>query len=282
MTERRNQDSVNVALAKLQDSLNIRLGTLTDAASPTAVHETRILIRRLRAALRALKHLFAPATCKHYLSALRRFALDLEAIREADARELVVNDLIVRSAFVHREQISQLLAVVAEQRVQSRRDLKHLMQTATWKRRLAELEQFGREHPVIASADTASILLRDALARRHRRLRRALRHIGRKPRKLHRLRLRVKDTRYLDEDFGLLLPEIHEQSVERLRRLQSRLGEFHDNWSLRKWIRSQYARQPIAKHLCAIVDARQAQLLKNIGRLGKSIRKKDKSIAFAA
>ena len=282
MTQRPEQDAIHDTFVQLQASVNRQLRKLTVTLSPAVIHETRISIRRLRVALRAMKHQLARSPRKRNLVPLRRFARDLEAIREADARELAAKELTERYVFIAREESRQVLAVVAEKRAYARRDLLRLMHTAAWKQRLAQVERCSCASDMILPLDTPVLVIRDAFARRHRRLRRALRHIGHNPRKLHRLRLRIKETRYLAENFGSLLTMLPERELRRLRQLQNRLGEFHDNGCLRKWLRSQYDHQPIANNLCAVVDTRQTQLLKTIARLGKSMRKRPTAISIAA
>jgi CHAD domain-containing protein len=96
------------------------------------------------------------------------------------------------------------------------------------------------------------------------------------------LRLRIKQTRYIDEDFGSLLSQSPDREVKRLRQLQDRLGQFHDNFNLKKWLRSQSTCQPLARNLCHALEARQAQLLKVIAHLGKTVRKDPTNIELAA
>jgi CHAD domain-containing protein len=275
MTARPADQPIRKILAELQDSLSRRLRALTRAASPATVHAARIAVRRLRVALRALKHQLDPPSRKRYLRALRQVSRDLEPLREADAREIGVNRLLGRRVMAGHTQSPQLAAVIAAQRERARQDLHRLMQAPAWKRRLARLDGYAGEPSLAAPMEAPRRVIRDILARRRRLLRRALRRIGVKPRKLHRLRLRIKDMRYLDENFGGLLKDSPDPELERLRQLQNRLGEFHDNWRLRKWLRLQDECQPIAKHLRVIIDLRQKRLLKRIARLAKEWRETD-------
>jgi CHAD domain-containing protein len=268
------EQPIHETLADLQDSLSRRLRALTRTASPAAVHAARISLRRLRVALRALKHQLDPPPRKRYLSALRQFTRDLEPLREADAREVGVNNLLGRRLMGGHTQTPQLAAIIAAQRERSRHDLQSLMQTPAWKRRLVRLDGYASERTLVLPTDAPLPVIRGILARRQRRLRRALRHVDAKPQKLHRLRLRIKEMRYLDEDFGRLLSDSPDPELEQLRQLQNRLGEFHDNWRLRKWLRSQDKCRPIAEHLRVIIAMRQKRLLKRIARLAKEWRER--------
>jgi CHAD domain-containing protein len=197
---------------------------------------------------------------------LREISADLELAREADARVALVSELIADSALEHRRGASRLRAVLAAQRAETRRSLRELVSSGHWKRRLKYLERDSRESLICAPSDASLLLIRNVLAHRQRRLRRALRHNGRNPRKLHRLRLRIKELRYLEEAFGSLLSASPDREREGLRQMQNRLGEFHDNWRLKKWLGAQPDCEAMAKKLHTIVNTRQTRLLKIIAR----------------
>lgn len=261
---------------ELQVSLQRHLRALSLNLTTAGIHRARISIRRLRVALRAMKHHLLPARRRRYLAALREFASDLEQAREADARAALVSRLIADNSLARRRKASRLRTLLAARKAEARRQLRRLVNSAHWNQRLARLGCDLREPPIMASSEAPAVLMRDILARRQRRLSRlsrALRHIGRNPRKLHRLRLGIKESRYLDEIFGSLLTASPDREIESLRRLQNRLGEFHDNWRLKEWLRAQPHCHWIAAKLCSIVNTRQARLLKIIARLSHGMRK---------
>jgi CHAD domain-containing protein len=262
-----DQDLIQETLRGLQASLQHHLYALSRNVTSEGIHQARISIRRLRAALRVMKHQLRSSRRRSFLLALRDFASDLEEAREADARVALVGKLIAHNSLAHRRKASRLWTLLAAQRTEARQQLRKLVASAQWKRRLARLRRDSRAQLIPAPSDALPLLIREALARRQRRLRRALRHIECKPRKLHRLRLRIKESRYLDELFGTLLTASPDRELESLRQLQNRLGEFHDNWRLKKWLRAQADCRSIAATLTVIVNTRQARLLKMIGRL---------------
>ncbi|HEY2675727.1 MAG TPA: CHAD domain-containing protein [Steroidobacteraceae bacterium] len=282
MASRRGEDLVQEVLSRLQQSLDAQLSLLLHAVTPEGVHKTRICIRRLRVALRTMKHQLRPPQRKRYLLALRRFSSDLERAREAVALESAAKALIEHSIIVDHSQVPALLSVLATERTRSRQELRKLIATRGWRRRAAQIARYSSEHLTIDPSATSLLTIRDIIARRQRRLRTALRNVGSKPHKLHRLRLRIKQTRYLDEDFGSLLSQSPDRELKRLRQLQDRLGELHDNFNLRKWLRSQSANQALARNLCGALDARQAQLLKAIDHLSKMLRKDPTNLEIAA
>jgi triphosphatase len=266
-----HQDLIQDTLSGLQAALQHHLRALSRHVTTEGIHQARISIRRLRVALRAMKHQLRPSKRRPYLLALRDFASDLEQAREADARVALVGKLIIQNSLAHRRQASRLRTLLAAQRAEARQDLRKLVTSAQWKRRLARLRRDSYAPLILAPSDVPLLLIRDALASRHRRMRRALRHIGRGPRKLHRLRLRIKESRYLDELFGSLLTASPDRELDSLRQLQNRLGEFHDNWRLKKWLRAQLDCHSIAAKLSVMVNTRQARLLKIIGHLSHDI-----------
>jgi len=267
------QDLIQETLALLQASMQHHLRALSRKVTTEGIHQARISIRQLRVALRAMKHQLLPSWRRRYLLALRKFASDLERAREVDARVALISELIAQNSLAHRRKVSCLLTLLAAQRAEARQNLRRLLTTARWTRRLAWLERHSREPLIMAPSDAPFLLIRHILVRRQRRLRRALRHTGRNPRKLHRLRLRIKELRYFDEIFGSLLTASPDRELEGLRQLQDRLGEFHDNWRFKKWLRAQPDCHSSTAKLRAIVNTRQARLLKKIARLSHDTRK---------
>ena len=268
MAARPEYDPIRTTFARLQESLLCNLESLARAITPAAVHQTRISIRRLRTALRALKKQLFPLPRKRYSAALQHLARGLEAIREAQVRQPAVRALIEHSKFLDDERRTLLLAVAAAHRSRSRHDLRKIMNTAEWKHRMTQLQACSRA--LFSNSSPGDLLdIRDIFTHRHRRVLKALREVGKKPRELHRLRLRIKETRYLYEDFGLLFEMSRDIDLNRLRQLQDHLGQFRDDWGMRKWLRMQDTCQPLADCLAAILHARKKPLLRKITGLAQ-------------
>lgn len=176
---RSERDPLQQVLSRLQASLGCRLAALRHTLKPEGVHETRISIRRLRIALRAVKPQLKPP--KRYLSALRRVAGDLEAAREAVARELAVKALINRNLNADDPQVRALLAVLAEERARSRDKLNKLIATSHWRQRIAQLRRYSSQRMIKKNRGHSCLVICNVLTLRRRRLRRALHHVGRKP-----------------------------------------------------------------------------------------------------
>jgi CHAD domain-containing protein len=96
------------------------LCALSRNVTTEGIHQARISIRRLRVALRAMKHQLRPSRRRRYLLALRDFASDLEQAREADARVALVGKLITHNSLAHRGKASRLRTLLAAQSTEAR------------------------------------------------------------------------------------------------------------------------------------------------------------------
>lgn len=258
---------IGQTLDRLLASLLVQLQAMTRDTTPESVHQSRIAIRRLRVALRAMQpYLLAPAR-RLYASSLRSLMADLENSREAEIRAACIALLIGRCGDKHPSEVNQLLVIVAAQRARAARQLKDLMAKLAWRRRLSTLQGYSRVQLVIPHVCDSVLLVREALARHEHHLQRSLRHRAHKPRKLHRLRLRIKAARYLEEDFLSVRTVAPDRQLKRLRRLQEQLGDYHDNWRVKKWLKAQSAFPSVTEGLCNELSAQQKRLLKSITRL---------------
>lgn len=267
------RDPLERTLDRLLNSLITQLGAMSRDTTPESVHESRIAIRRLRVALCAMKPYLVTEVRRRYVAALHDFAADLERSRETDIREASIESLIAGMGIKHQAAAHRLLVPAARQRATAARQLKDLVATLAWRRRLSQLQRYSRSRLVINHAADSLLLIRKAIARHERHLQRALRHLCHKPRKLHRLRLRIKAQRYLEEDFLSALATPPDRQLKRLRKLQDRLGEYHDNWCLKKWLGTQAASHAIARGLRGELNAQQEHLFKAIHRLCRRVRK---------
>lgn len=265
--DRPDEGTVRLTLIRLQQLLDQNLDALARAATPAAVHEGRIAARRLSVVCRALKRLLVPFVRHRYSAALKQIVTDLEVVREADVRHDSIKALIGCGKHFDREQAQQVLVYNAEIRNRSRRTLRRLMKNPRWKRRQRKLRLYAQQLlPIAPTREPAAVMIRKIVNRQDRRLRKQLQHVGRTAKKLHRLRLRIKGMRYLIEALGPL-PDKHVRTDQKqLRQLQSRLGQYHDNWDLRKWLRSQDQFQRIVPVFSHLLDVRQKQLRKQIDR----------------
>ena len=265
--DRPDQGTVRLTLMRLQQLLDEKLDALARAPTPAAVHEGRIAARRLSVVLRALKRLLVPSVRHRYLAALKKIITDLEVVREADVRHDAIKALIGNGKHFDREHAQQMLVYNADIRKRSRRKLRRLMKNPRWKRRQRKLRLYAQQLlPIALSREPTGVTIRKIVNRRDRQLRKQLQHVGRTAKKLHSLRLRIKGMRYLIEALGPLPDKPVRTDQKQLRQLQNRLGQYHDNWDLQRWLTSQDQFQQIVPVVPHLLGVRQKQLRKAIDR----------------
>src|SRR3974390_34149 len=108
------QDLIQETLTRLQESVQQDLRQLTREVTGEKVHGTRVAIRRMLAALHAMKGQLTPPLRRRCLSALHQFAADLEDAREADIRALSVKELIKKCPTVYSAEARRLQALANE------------------------------------------------------------------------------------------------------------------------------------------------------------------------
>lgn len=256
-------------LTKLTDAVEKGLATVGDHDTAKAVHDTRIAVRRLWVALRHLKHVLPHRERKRCKIALFAIMKEFNAVRDADVRKRLVQRFLIRAGLQDHEQARMLRAAAAEDRAVERKELRRRMDAPKWDKRLRDLRQ--NEIVLVRSecGDSPVELIRSALRRHRRRLRGELQNRLYKARQLHRLRLRIKDTRYFAEDFGPLLGAPREVELTQLRRLQKVLGDLHDELRMGKWLRKQYKCHLVASAMLTLLKAHKRKLLKEFQRLRK-------------
>ena len=262
--------SMTRQLARLACLVESDLSALHSQKSPKRIHDTRIDLSRYRVAIRSLKPGMPPQRRRRCMSALRFLMKELNAVRDADVRERLVRRLSTHLDLQDHEQTAMLLAAAAEERKAARRALSARMDLPKWSRRLWDLRQAGTLIDSDGRQDLDAV--RGVVRRRRRRLTKLLRERAHEPRRLHRLRLRIKDVRYFTEDFGALLGEPPSFELMHLRALQKQLGELRDERALRAWLRRQYRSYLVAGAMRTLLKARRRERMKQVGRLRKALR----------
>lgn len=253
-------------LAHLTEAVEGALSTVVRRPTPEAVHEARILMRRLQASIGNMKHQLPSRDRKDCIVVLAAIIKECNAVRDADVRSRLVRHWLIRSGLKDHEQARLLRETADRERTEARRELRGRSHSPKWDKRswklrqleIALLQSEGKDFPVE---------LIDNAVERYRRALRDLPKAMRKRRELHRLRLRIKDMRYFIEDFGPLLGAAQEGEGVRLRDLQKTLGDLHDEWRLRQWLRRQYKCYLVTGEMLSCLKAHERQLLKRIRRL---------------
>jgi CHAD domain-containing protein len=230
-----------------QHSLERKLNALSHDVAPATVHACRTQARRMRAFLRAFRQAFNAAELTCYENALRRLTHGLGPARNADVAQQMIERLAEDRCVPREDGLEDLRTIASQARIRAVWDLKARMIDKAWIRRLERLRRAASNPALIVESPVPmAVMTARVLRRRRRRLRRQLRAYRRSPKALHKLRLKVKTLRYVLEcvapQDGVVRAEIKE-----LRLLQNCLGEYHDEWTLRRRLARQrrYSRATI-------------------------------------
>lgn len=201
------------------------------------VHEMRVAIRRLRAAIRGFRKSFEGGL-EHESRELRRLADALGTVRDADVF-LDFLQVYSRKAFRQRRPLlAALLRNEGRQRRSGNRKLLVLCRSAEWQQFLAGFyarlrEPFDSVGGLAATPGGAARPVekhaRQALARRLEDVAEFGRRLDElSPGRQHELRIACKKFRYTAEFFAELYPPALNRAVATLTRLQDLLGANHD------------------------------------------------------
>ena len=226
-------------VGRLHGELCRRLARLAQDLSPGAVHDGRVAARRLRSVLQVLQPALDRDVRRRYTRDLRLIMRTLGPAREADVRQATLRSLLVRMPDEDAcTDMRALLRSTARRRREIRAQLRTTLAGDEWRRLRSRLDAEAGVPALEAAArrvDPAALDRR--IRRRYRRARRCMRRRRRSGRRLHRLRLRIKKLRYAGELVQVMRPQDPMPELGALRRLQDRLGEVHDLWLLRNWLR---------------------------------------------
>lgn len=180
----------------------MKLAALSRHITPDTVHEARTAARRLRALLRAYKAELSPLQAHRYRRALKRVAKQLGRLRDADVAHQSVASLAEDGHRRHRDQLEGVTAALEHRRFTLALALQAHVAEPPWSDCVSRLRAAAGENLVLASERPIAVVTSKLLARRRRRLRGLLRKSQQTPRALHRLRLKVKNLRYLRKKAG--------------------------------------------------------------------------------
>lgn len=235
---------------------------LTISVTPSAVHNTRVAARRLRVFLQAYRGEFDSAAAKQFKRALVRLTQDLEAAREADVTRRAIVQLTRSPHTIVARQSRALRERAAREYTLSVARLRLTVAAAPWQQRLIHLRRLSMLSSLVKENDALAVTVTNRLVKRRRqRLRDSLHHVGKSPKRLHRIRLKVKALRYLLEDCLSRTAIARNTELKRLRQLQDCLGELHDEENLLKTLRADQTRRHAARVMCDGLEAKQKQHL---------------------
>jgi CHAD domain-containing protein len=263
------------SIQNLQGLLDTALNGLPPAITPDAVHRTRTAARRLRALLCAFKRSLQRSAFRHYAAALQELAHDLDTLREADVTQHILANLSRDYRGLSRVKLDGLKSEFVQSRTRAAGDLQSAMATKRWPARLVKLRDAASDRAlVVATHESMRSMTQRVLTRRRRRLRAALRYRGQGPRRLHKIRLKVKTLRYLLEQCESSGCDAVRAEVKQLRELQDCLGELHDAWCLGRALR-RYRRhhRRATTELSTDIETRRAELFHRFRKHRKALRR---------
>lgn len=204
-----------------------------EGVDPEAVHDMRVALRRLQAALRLFRACYPPKRLRRYRLRLRRLLQALGAVRDQD----IIIDALSHHAGASPDPVSEALArMVSEQRAARQRELASSLrlldklQRANFAEAMVRFvrgaRRFRRGVSLGRFADEVAVIAQNALSNWNDRRREAQ---GRDDSEtLHRMRVAVKRLRYTLELCRLAKVHEYQERVERSAEMQQILGDVHD------------------------------------------------------
>lgn len=257
-------------LAQLQDNLDVAL----HGEDPEGVHQMRVALRRLRAALGVFHALQDSETRAEMTREIAWIAHLLGAVRDLD---VFLGETLppLQAALPQQAGLADLQRNAEQARLRARRQLQRALASPRYQRLLLRLG--GLMHGTQVQLPTTALpeLARAMLDKRHRQLRRHGKHMDRMhPQERHLARIAGKKLRYTAEFFAGLHPGKRSTVyLRRLARLQDVLGALNDIAVTTQLLQSLAGRRPdpamqAALAACAGWNARHhRQLLDRLSRV---------------
>jgi CHAD domain-containing protein len=214
-----------------------------------AVHDARVIVRRLRCNLRT----FAPVLDAEWADDLRErmrwLSEGLSSARDADVLIACVTAETEPLPSADRARLGDALRPLHERRAAAYDRLARLLRDRRYVGLLDALVAAARVPHLDASAHRpAGESLGAFMEGPWRRLRKAVRQAGRAPTDagLHRIRIKAKHVRYAAEALAPVAGERANRFARRVEVLQSRLGRQHDAVNAARALREQGENAPLA------------------------------------
>jgi CHAD domain-containing protein len=192
---------------------------------PEELHQMRSAVRRLRAILRAIRHVFDPNWREALRGELEWLTTALGTVRDLDVlRQYLRTEL---ASHERGRPVSRgLLARLDAERTRAQEGLRTALDDPRYARLLDSIEN-AIEHPRLVAGDLS---LPDIARREFRKLRKAVRALSRKPSpsELHTVRLKVKRARYAAELAQGMVGRRAERFAKKAKKVQDILGEHQD------------------------------------------------------
>jgi CHAD domain-containing protein len=249
-------------VALLRRRLDRAAAALMAAATPAAIHGTRVAARRLRVLLQAYSRELDSEARKRCRRELEELTSDLEPAREADvARRIILR--LARNRDGHIDGDSRALFVRAVRRYESEvKALRAITAGAHWRQRLTDLRRLFALSTLVRENESPAVSeMRRLVKRRRRRLRRVLASAGKNPARLHRIRLKIKAMRYLLEGRPSKSAMAENAELNLLRQLQNCLGDMHDEENVLETLRAERKDRAAARKVCRKLELQKGRQL---------------------
>jgi triphosphatase len=237
-----------------------------EAPAPEGVHQTRIAVRRIRAALRLFAALLPPVTSRRLNEEFRWLARRLGEVRDLDVQSERIAKEAKPISKADRARLAPYEHFLQSERDQARATLEPLFTSERYVVLMRRYRKFVTAGPSAAQRRRHGGLLIGDAAPRHLTeesaqvlARGAKITDDSRPGKLHRLRIHCKRLRYQFEFFMMIYPRALADAAKSARRMQDFLGEYQDVCTARQRLKL-YAKSPAAQ------QAGPAQLIA-LGRL---------------
>ena len=232
-----------------------------------AIHDARVGARRLRVVLKALKADCQPIFVRSLLFDLRDIGRALAPVRDADVKRQMLATLLRRMSADNPNEVHELRMQLQLHCARMRHELKHRMRSDNWSSRLQRMATCFAEDGLLALPHPTRRLNpeRAALEKRLRSIRKRLKNKhGTDGQRLHSLRIKVKQARYLCEFLSEMNIQVPETVLHRSKKLQTVLGKLHDEVQLQRWLTiadmSPALRSLLQEHLQMSLDKHRRQL----------------------
>lgn len=220
-------------------SLNSQLLKTKKNQGTLAVHQSRVSARKIRVLLHAWRSECHPVKYAELRFELRDLSRALQPGREADVRRQRIATILRHAPAALLQESRLQLAKLDQQRYLIRHQLRDTLHSPRWKRSLVLIAESLNSPELFALPNTTENLETESVVF-NKQLDKLLKESARKKfaaQDLHDLRIKMKSMRYhgdaLIDMQGLETPS----GLKILHRLQSLLGDIHDDQQLSDWCR---------------------------------------------
>jgi len=254
-------------ISRYADGVRRAAERVARSPGPDNVHDLRVATRRLRAVLKAFRGQLDRRLYRELNFDLSSLTSATGPLRDADVRRRLLIQLISHAQDVAPDVRRDCAVALEEARQDARRELRLQMRAVLWRERMARIRAAARDGGLVVMLPQP--LLQFVALFLRGQLRELRRRMGRRrldPRRLHRLRVRIRNVRYVVEG---LLPLVHARSeplAKSLRWLQDRLGLAHDLTEAQRFLSEGPFPGTVGATLARSLDARTARQLRDCRR----------------